>query len=211
MNEKTLILPSERTQAISYAVRDVVIIARQAEKAGKALIYLNIGDPLQYDFATPSHIIEAAVAALRNQQNGYAASEGIKAALDAIAALGSQESQLGRCFHAFGNHFQLQVVGQRDDRTHNGRIVGIHHDIVDEGAVNLQDINGKTLEINKGRITDAKVIDGKPNLFILEPAKHVDGGQTAFHQYAFRKFQNQVARVKPRLLKDGGDQLLKVF
>jgi alanine-synthesizing transaminase len=80
-----MISPSKRTEDITYAVRDVVLVAREAGRAGQDLIYLNIGDPLQFDFKTPKHIIEAAIQALKQQKNGYAASEGTAEALAAIS------------------------------------------------------------------------------------------------------------------------------
>ena len=48
--------------------------------------YLNIGDPVAFGFQTPSHIVEAAVKAMRDGHNGYLASAGIPAAREAVAA-----------------------------------------------------------------------------------------------------------------------------
>ncbi len=69
---------------MTYAVRDVVLWAREAKQAGKDLIYLNIGDPCQFDFRTPPHVIEAIVKALRDNRTSYTPSEGIPEALAAI-------------------------------------------------------------------------------------------------------------------------------
>jgi alanine-synthesizing transaminase len=78
------ILPSARSERIRYAVRDVLLVAEDARRAGKELIHLNIGDPLQYDFETPPHIIEATHRAMLAQKNGYADSLGEKEAVAAI-------------------------------------------------------------------------------------------------------------------------------
>src|SRR6186713_224644 len=48
--------------------------------------YLNIGDPVAFGFKTPSHIVEAAVTAMRDGHNGYLASAGILPAREAVAA-----------------------------------------------------------------------------------------------------------------------------
>lgn len=80
------IRPSKRTEQIRYAIRDVMLIAAEAQAAGKKLLSLNIGDPLLYDFPTPPHIIEAVHRAMRDGHNGYAPSEGIAEAIDAIRA-----------------------------------------------------------------------------------------------------------------------------
>jgi alanine-synthesizing transaminase len=80
------ITPSERCARVRYAIRDVVVVAEQARRAGKRLISLNIGDPLLYDFPTPPHIIEAIHQAMLSGRNGYAPSLGTDDAVEAIRA-----------------------------------------------------------------------------------------------------------------------------
>lgn len=75
---------SRRVAEVTYAVRDVVTLAQQAEAAGKKIIGLNIGDPCQFDFRTPEPVIEAIVKALRDNRTSYSASEGIPEAREAI-------------------------------------------------------------------------------------------------------------------------------
>jgi alanine-synthesizing transaminase len=76
--------PAERTENITYAVRDIILVANEAAKAGKELLYLNIGDPNLFDFAPPKHIVEYTYKAMLNNKNGYSPSSGIKEAVDAI-------------------------------------------------------------------------------------------------------------------------------
>ncbi len=78
------ITPARRTQQITYAVRDVLLVAEEAKKKGKEMIYLNIGDPNIFDFDTPKHLIEAASSAMYARKNGYAPSPGVAEALEAI-------------------------------------------------------------------------------------------------------------------------------
>ncbi|HEY3294186.1 MAG TPA: aminotransferase class I/II-fold pyridoxal phosphate-dependent enzyme [bacterium] len=78
------ISPASRTEHIQYAVRDIVVLAQQAAKSGKELLYLNIGDPNQFDFETPPHIVEAAHRAMLDNLNGYSPSSGIKSGVAAI-------------------------------------------------------------------------------------------------------------------------------
>jgi alanine-synthesizing transaminase len=78
------IKPAERTENITYAVRDIILVANEAAKAGKELLYLNIGDPNLFDFAPPKHIVEYTYKAMLNNKNGYSPSSGIKEAVDAI-------------------------------------------------------------------------------------------------------------------------------
>jgi alanine-synthesizing transaminase len=83
---------SNRISNVEYAIRDITLHARQYEKAGKKIIYLNIGDPVKYDFPTPDHIKKALIDAVANNFNYYADSEGI---LELRQAIVKKESQKG--------------------------------------------------------------------------------------------------------------------
>ncbi len=80
-----VIVPAVRTENVKYAVRDIILVANEAAKSGKEMLYLNIGDPNLYDFQTPKHLIEATHNAMLKNLNGYSPSSGIKEAVDAIA------------------------------------------------------------------------------------------------------------------------------
>ncbi len=79
------IRPAVRTKNITYAVRDIIVLANEVAKTGKEMLYLNIGDPNLFDFAPPKHMVEATYRAMLNNYNGYSPSSGIKPALDSIA------------------------------------------------------------------------------------------------------------------------------
>jgi aspartate/methionine/tyrosine aminotransferase len=70
----------------SYAIRNIVAEAKAVEARGKAVRYLNIGDPVAAGFSTPAHLVEAASRAMREGHNGYLASAGILEAREAVAA-----------------------------------------------------------------------------------------------------------------------------
>jgi alanine-synthesizing transaminase len=78
------ITPAQRLDNLRYAIRDLVGLADQVSREGHKVLYLNVGDPNLFDFATPPHIIEAAYRAMRDNKNGYAPSAGVPEALDAI-------------------------------------------------------------------------------------------------------------------------------
>jgi alanine-synthesizing transaminase len=78
------IVPAQRTENITYAVRDIVVLAKQVAKTGKEMLYLNIGDPNQFDFETPRHIVDAIYDAMLKNQNSYSPSSGIPSAVKAI-------------------------------------------------------------------------------------------------------------------------------
>jgi alanine-synthesizing transaminase len=78
------IAAASRLQNVRYAIRDLACIADEVSRQGHKILPLNIGDPLNFDFATPAHMIEAVHKAMRDGKNGYSHSSGIKVALDAI-------------------------------------------------------------------------------------------------------------------------------
>jgi len=61
-----------------------VVSAKELERHGKEVIYLNIGDPVKYGFDTPEHIKEALIKAVRDGSNGYSESEGVPELREAI-------------------------------------------------------------------------------------------------------------------------------
>ena len=71
-----MITASKRSKGISYAIRDVVMPARELEKTGVEVLHLNIGDPIKYDFDTPQHIKDSLYEAAQEGYNGYSLSEG---------------------------------------------------------------------------------------------------------------------------------------
>ena len=73
-----------RLENVRYAIRDLACVADEVIAQGHKVLPLNVGDPLNFDFQTPPHIIEAAYKAMRDGKNGYAPSPGIPEALEAI-------------------------------------------------------------------------------------------------------------------------------
>lgn len=72
----SMVKASKRSQGISYAIREVVVPARELEKKGIEVLHLNIGDPVKYDFDTPQHMKDALYTAAQEGYNGYSPSEG---------------------------------------------------------------------------------------------------------------------------------------
>ncbi|HET7892321.1 MAG TPA: aminotransferase class I/II-fold pyridoxal phosphate-dependent enzyme [Candidatus Sulfotelmatobacter sp.] len=75
---------AHRLDNIRYAIRDLACVADELTRQGHKVVPLNIGDPLNFDFQTPPHIIEAVYKAMREGKNGYAPSPGIPVALEAV-------------------------------------------------------------------------------------------------------------------------------
>lgn len=77
---------ARRVDRFTYAIRNIVAEAKKVEQAGMPVRYLNIGDPNQFGFQTPPHLIEAVAKAMRDGHNGYTPSPGIAEAREAVAA-----------------------------------------------------------------------------------------------------------------------------
>ncbi len=75
---------TERVRTIEYAIRDVTVHAKQLAKTGKKIYYLNIGDPVAFDFDTPQHIKQALIKAVEEGANAYSPSEGLPELRQAI-------------------------------------------------------------------------------------------------------------------------------
>jgi alanine-synthesizing transaminase len=82
----TAIRTAQRVDRFTYAIRNIVAEARKVEATGRKVRYLNIGDPNQFGFVTPPHLIEAVTRAMRDGHNGYVPSPGIVSAREAAAA-----------------------------------------------------------------------------------------------------------------------------
>lgn len=75
---------SQRVKILRYEIRELVPLAKSIEKKGEKIFWLNIGDPLKYDFKTPEHIVEALYYASRENYNYYSDSQGLLELREAI-------------------------------------------------------------------------------------------------------------------------------
>ncbi len=73
-----------RNAGFDYAIRSIVSEARAIEATGRAVKYLNIGDPILFGFKTPPHLIEAVERAMRDGHNGYTPAAGVLEARIAV-------------------------------------------------------------------------------------------------------------------------------
>jgi len=74
-----------RVKTIEYAIRDIIVHAREIAKTGKKIFYLNIGDPVAFDFSTPPHVRQALSKAVEEGANNYSPSEGLPELRQAVA------------------------------------------------------------------------------------------------------------------------------
>ncbi len=74
-----------RAANLEYAIRDIVVEAKKIEKTtSEKMIYLNIGDPIAYDWKTPEHMRKALAEATEEGYNGYSPSLGLQELREAI-------------------------------------------------------------------------------------------------------------------------------
>jgi aspartate/methionine/tyrosine aminotransferase len=73
-----------RVSTIEYAIRDIIEYAKKLEETGKQVTYLNIGDPVKFDFDTPGHVKQALFEAVNAGENWYSPSEGLPELREAI-------------------------------------------------------------------------------------------------------------------------------
>lgn len=83
---------SRKVAGVEYAIRDIVLAAREVEKGGTKVDYLNIGDPVQFGFRPPPNVIDAYIGAISDGNNFYAPSEGLPQLREEIA---KKESRKG--------------------------------------------------------------------------------------------------------------------
>ncbi len=86
LNSPHVVHAAARLEHVRYAIRDMAVLAEQLTRQGKTILPLNIGDPLNFDFRTPPHLVAAVEKAMRDGRNGYAPSLGIPEAVEAIRA-----------------------------------------------------------------------------------------------------------------------------
>jgi len=87
-----MIEAAEKIKNYHYAIRHVARAAEELVRAGREVIYLNIGDPQVYGFRPPDHIVEAVARALKQSFTGYSQSAGLPEAREAI---GRYATELG--------------------------------------------------------------------------------------------------------------------
>jgi len=85
MKNLTKVKVTERVRTIEYAIRDVIVHAKQLARTGKKIFYLNIGDPVAFDFDTPQHVKQALMKSVEEGANAYSPSEGLPELRQAIS------------------------------------------------------------------------------------------------------------------------------
>ena len=76
--------PAARIESVRYAINNIAAAAARLEAAGRSVLRCNIGDPLQFGFSTPPHLVEAVTRAMQRGENGYGPPAGLLTAREAV-------------------------------------------------------------------------------------------------------------------------------
>jgi len=86
--------------------------------------------------------------------------------------VGAQIRQLRLGFDAFRHHGQAEAAGQRNDGAHDGGIVVVARDVMDERAVDFQAVNGKSLQVAERRVAGAEIVHRDADAQGLQSGQH---------------------------------------
>src|SRR5680860_124641 len=128
-------------------------------------------------------------------------------ALRPLAASLRQKYLLRAGFHAFGDYFQTQALGQRDGRASNGHVVGLVRNAIHKRAVDLKTSKRKALQITERRVAGAEVIDTEPDAHRLEFEQQLARPLGILHGHALGNFQLERMGVQTCVVQRRGDPL----
>jgi len=114
-------------------------------------------------------------------------------ALQVVAAVGFEEFQLFDGFYALADHLQVQGVGHDDDGLDDLAVFLAAWHILQEGSVDLQDVQRQAFEVGQRRVTGTEVIDRQGHALGAHALEQADSALDVPHQCVFGDFQLQVA------------------
>ena len=102
-------------------------------------------------------------------------------------------------FDALCNHFQTKTMSQHDNDTNDfvGFQVAVHAG--DESSVDLQSVDGESLQAAKGRVTGTEVVNAKTSAKGFQLGEHDRGMADVGHSDGLGYFQVETARIHPGL------------
>src|SRR3569623_3386898 len=109
-----------------------------------------------------------------------------------------QKRELFGRFDPFRHHVEFEAACHGNDGGDDGGIVLIGLDVADEGAIDLEGANGKTLEIAQRGIASAEVVDGETYSDAVQRSNVVARRFIAVQQYTLCYLQLQQVRLQPR-------------
>src|SRR5580698_1079278 len=127
-----------------------------------------------------------------------------------MATESSEAGALLLSFDAFGQEGQGHGVAQGYDRLGNRAAGGVNEHIPHKSAINFQLVEGQALEIGKGGIAGAEVVEGKFEAVGLELGHDGDGFFKIIEEHALGNFEFEAAGVGAGAVEDSEELVDKV-
>ena len=127
-------------------------------------------------------------------------------ALGVVAAEPAQLRELGLVLDPLGDHVQREGAGHADDRLDDRRALLLDPERVDEGAVDLQRVEGEAVEVGERGVAGAEVVEDEPHADLAERLQGGHRGGRLLDQDALGDLQAQVDGVEPGAGEDLGDR-----
>ena len=126
-------------------------------------------------------------------------------ALGFIGTEGTDEAKLVFGFDAFDDHLHLEIMGETDDGLDEGTSFTADHEAADEGAVELEGIEGEFGQVGEAGIAGAEVVDSDADAHAVEAANHVGGALDTADGGGFGELDLQEAGMEAGAMEDAGD------
>ncbi len=92
-------------------------------------------------------------------------------------------------FDPFGNHFEIEVMGERHDQVNDFPALRVVLDISNEGAIDLEHVDRKAAQTAERGMSRSKVIDAEPNAKVPELRKGSVRSFRIAHRHGFGDFK----------------------
>ena len=116
-------------------------------------------------------------------------------ALGVVAAEPAQLRQLHLVLDPLGDHVERERPRHPDDRLDDRRPLLLHPERVDEGAVDLQRVEGEAVEVGERGVAGAEVVEDEPHAELVQRLQRGDRRRRLLDQDALGDLQPQVDRV----------------
>src|SRR6266581_719395 len=123
-------------------------------------------------------------------------------ALDLVAAVRGEQLELLLRFHALGHDFQFEAVREADDRECDHGVLGVGGDVANEGVVDLERIDRKTLQVCEARVARPEIVHRDPHTRALQPAKSARSALRIAHQQRLGELELDERRIDARFPQD---------
>src|SRR3954453_3064724 len=128
-------------------------------------------------------------------------------ALHLVTALILKERQVGLSLNPLRDHAQAEGVPHRNDCGCNRGIIRLNGDLSDEGAVDLQGVQRKMLEIAERRVAGTEVVHSKVETHGTQRVQRLSSLPVVVDQHAFSQLQAQVPCLQATDLQGAPDRI----